>query len=301
MTAYKLTLFLHLGLGVAALLSYWVAALAKKGSAPHKLAGKVYMLVMVGLLIPALPLSLRVLTEKSAAFGWFLLYLLVITGSALWRGWSAVRNKRDFAAYTGRSYRALAWLNIGAGLAVLALGVVQQHPIFLGFSLIGLLGGRGMLRLAKAGPAHPRWWMGEHLGAMLGCGVATHIAFLSIGLPKLLPGLAGPSLRTAAWLAPLAISWLARLWLGRKYLPRQAQGAVAGMALRQDVERGGSFGVALRRFQRHLKMQPHQRQLFAETGEGIEYCQRLAGRHRTFGQGLDARAHAVVVEQAAQQ
>ena len=44
MNAYKLTLFLHLGLGVAALLSYWVAALAKKGSAPHKLAGKVYVL-----------------------------------------------------------------------------------------------------------------------------------------------------------------------------------------------------------------------------------------------------------------
>jgi hypothetical protein len=232
MTAYKITLFLHLGLGAAALLSYWVAALAKKGSAPHKLAGKVYVLLMVGLLIPALPLSLRVLMEKSAAFGWFLLYLLVITGTALWRGWYAVRFKRDFAAYTGRAYRALAGLNIGAGLAVLALGLALRQPIFLGFSLIGLLSGRGMLRLAKTGPAHPRWWMGEHLGAMLGCGVATHIAFLSIGLPKLLPTLAGPALQTTAWLAPLAISWLARLWLGRKYLPRPSVPAAAASSLR---------------------------------------------------------------------
>jgi uncharacterized membrane protein len=243
MTAYKLTLFLHLGLGVAALLSYWVAALAKKGSAPHKLAGKVYVLVMVGLLIPALPLSVRVLTEKSASFGWFLLYLLVITGTALWKGWFAVRNKRDFAAYAGPGFRALAWFNIAAGLAVLALGVVQQHPIFLGFSLIGLLAGRGMLRLAKAGPSHPRWWMAEHLGAMLGCGVATHIAFLQIGLPRLLPSLAGPVLQNVAWLGPLLVAGLAGAWLRRKYLPaalpaKPARTPATGAALDQTSSAG---------------------------------------------------------------
>ena len=82
MTAYQITLFVHVGLGVAALLSYWVAALASKGSAPHKLACKIYLLVMIGLLIPAIPLSVRILLEKSVMFGWFFFYLLLITGSA---------------------------------------------------------------------------------------------------------------------------------------------------------------------------------------------------------------------------
>ena len=59
MTAYQLTALMHSGLGVAALVTYWVAALAKKGSVPHKLAGKLYLLVMLGLLVPAVPLSLR--------------------------------------------------------------------------------------------------------------------------------------------------------------------------------------------------------------------------------------------------
>jgi uncharacterized membrane protein len=222
MNAYKITLFLHLGLGVAALLSYWVAALAKKGSRPHKLAGKLYVLVMLGVLLPAIPLSLRALLHKDTAFGWFLLYLLVITFTALWKGWYATRHKRDFAAYTGPGFHRLAWLSIASGLAVQALGLAQMQPIFLGFSTVGLLGGRGMLRLAKAGPAHPRWWMGEHFSAMIGCGVATHIAFLSIGLPKLLPALAGPAMQTTAWLAPLALAALARVWLARKYLPRPA-------------------------------------------------------------------------------
>jgi uncharacterized membrane protein len=229
MTAYQMTLLMHSGLGVAALLSYWVAALARKGSAPHKLAGKVFVLVMIGLLVPALPLSLRVF-YKSIPFAVFLLYLLVITATVLWQGWFAVRHKRDFTRYAGPGLRRLAWLNIGSGAVVLGLGLAPVNPIFLGFSLIGLLGGRAMLRLAKRGPAHPRWWMEEHLGAMLGAGVATHIAFLSLGLPRLLPAWSGSTLQTLAWLGPLAVSLLARVWLGRKYL-RGAGGAARPQAV----------------------------------------------------------------------
>ena len=227
MSAHTITVLMHSSLGVAALASYWVAALAKKGSGPHKLAGKVYVLVMIGLLIPAIPLSIRVYQHYSASFGAFLFYLLLITATALWQGWTATRNKRDFSRYADRRFRVLAWTNVVAGLAVLGLGIAMKSPIFLGFSLVGLLGGRGMLRLAKAGPSHPRWWMEQHLGAMLGCGVATHIAFLQIGLPRLLPSLAGPLLQNLAWLGPLLVAGLARVWLGRKYLGGTAPAARA--------------------------------------------------------------------------
>lgn len=220
MTAYDIAVFTHVSLGVAALFTYWVAALARKGSVPHKLAGKVYVLAMIGLLIPAFPLSVRVLQHYSVVFGWFLFYLLLITATALWQGWFATRHKRDFAAYAGRGFRRLAWANIVGGAGILGLGAATGQPILLGFSLVGILGGRGMLRLAGTGPAHPRWWMEQHLGAMLGCGVATHIAFLQLGLPRLLPALAGQTMQTLAWLGPLGVAALARLWLGRKYLPK---------------------------------------------------------------------------------
>lgn len=220
MTAYQLILTSHLGLGVAALASFWVAALAKKGSSPHKLAGKVYVLVMLGVLLPAVPLSWRALQHFSLSFGLFLFYLLLITGTALWRAWTAVRRKRDFAAYAGAGFQRLGWANIAAGAAVLGLGAATAQPIFLGFSLVGILGGNGMIKLAERGPAHPRWWMAEHIGAVLGCGVATHIAFLSIGLPRLLPAAwNGPLLQTAAWLGPLVVAAVAGVLLGRKYLP----------------------------------------------------------------------------------
>jgi hypothetical protein len=230
MDTRPIELVAHLVPGVVALATYWIAALARKGSAPHRFAGKVYLLAMVALLVPAIPLSWRVLQHFDTGFGVFLFYLLLITATALWQGWTAIVHKRDFARYTGAGYRRLAWANLLAGAGVLGLGLALLHPIFIGFSLPGLLGGRGMLKLAARGPAHPRWWMGEHLGAMLACGVATHIAFLSIGLPRLLPALAGEGMRVFAWLAPLAIALAMRLWLVRKYLPAPPARAAAKSA-----------------------------------------------------------------------
>ena len=89
MSAYSMTVLMHSGLGAAALLTYWVAALAKKGSGPHKLAGKVYVAVMIGLLLPAVPLSINAFLNFSASFGAFLFYLWLITATALWQGWFA--------------------------------------------------------------------------------------------------------------------------------------------------------------------------------------------------------------------
>ena len=217
MSTYKMTLFTHVGLGLGALVTFWVAALARKGSAPHKLAGKAYVLAMLGLLVPAVPLSARALLHFSAPFGVFLFYLMLITFTALWQGWFASRDKRDFARYAGPGYRRLAWANVLAGAAILALGVQQGNPIFGGFSLVGLLGGRGMLRLASRGPTQPRWWLPEHYGGMIGAGVATHIAFLSLGLPRLLPALSGPVLQNIAWLGPLVLAGASRAWLNRRH------------------------------------------------------------------------------------
>ena len=218
--AYLIAKYLHLSLGVLALASFWTAALARKGSGPHKLAGKAYVLVMAGLLLPAIPLSGRTLLHFSTVFGLFLFYLLLITGTALWRAWTAVRRKRDFSAYANDAFRRLGWLNIAGGAAILGVGAAAAQPVLLGFSAVGILAGRGMLRLAQDGPPHARWWMAEHISAMLGCGVATHIAFLLIGLPRVLPaGWNGPALQTFGWLAPLAVSALAGRLLARKYLP----------------------------------------------------------------------------------
>jgi len=238
MSLYKIVLAIHGGLGALSLITFWLAGFAKKGSPLHRAAGKIYLLAMVALLIPALPLAIRTLLYKSQLGGVFLLYLWVIVITSVWQSWRAIRDKRDWARYVGPVFRGLAWLSIGSGLIVLAVGVFlakQSQAIFIGFSAVGLLNGYSMLKFTRQPPDSPRWWLKEHLGAMIGNGVATHIAFLSIGLPKLMPMLAGPLLQNIAWLGPLALAVVARILLGRKYLPNPAVKPVAAKALARNT------------------------------------------------------------------
>ena len=159
--------------------------------------------------------------------------LSLITSTSVWLSWRAIRDRRDWARYTGPVYRALMWLNLASGLAIVGVGLFvaeQMQLIIVSFSLIGISTFVRMRRFSAQPPTEPRWWMREHLNAMLGNGVATHIAFLSIGLPKLLPWLVGPLFQNVAWLGPLGVAALAGVYLGRKYLG--APGRVKGLPQR---------------------------------------------------------------------
>lgn len=221
MTLHTLSYFVHVGLGSLALLTFWTAGLSRKGSPVHRLAGKAYLLAMAGLVLAAVPLTARIASFNPVA-GAFLAYLLVITVTAMWMSWRAVRDKRDWARYTGPVYRALMWANLLSGLAIAGVGLflaAQMQAIIVAFSGIGIIGFVNMWRFSRRPPEDPRWPVRQHLGAMLGNGVATHIAFLSIGLPKLLPMLAGPTLQNVAWLGPLVVAFAAGSYLTRKFLP----------------------------------------------------------------------------------
>jgi hypothetical protein len=222
MSLYSILTVIHVGLGFAALLSFWSAGLARKGSPVHKAAGKIYLGSMAALLGAALPMSFTVLAARGAVTGGFLLYLLVIATTSVWSAWRAIRDQRDWARYTGPVYRSLMWLNLISALAVAGLGLFlaqQLQLVIVAFSGIGLITFVQMRRFARRAPDDPRWWLREHLNAMLGNGVATHIAFLAIGLPRLVPALANSTWTHVAWLAPLGIAALAGLWLTRRYLP----------------------------------------------------------------------------------
>lgn len=224
MSAYSILALLHVGLGTLALVTFWMAGLSRKGSPVHRAAGKLYLLAMTGLLAAAVPMSLVVLVQRSPVFGAFLLYLLVITVTAVWSSWRAIRDKRDWARYTGPVFRGLMWLNLASGLAIAGIGLFLAQGmqlIIVAFSGIGLFAFAQMWRFSRRPPEDPRWWLREHLTAMLGNGVATHIAFLSIGLPRLLPMIEGPTLRNLAWLGPLVVAFVAGSYLTRKYLPKR--------------------------------------------------------------------------------
>ncbi len=217
MELYSITKSLHYLVGVAALASFWIAAFTRKGSPVHKFVGKIYLLAMCAIIATALVFTVVGTLDDPGPMDAFLAYLVVITATSCWLSWRAVRDKRDFARYTGPVYRVLAVLNLLAGAGIFSVGLAIGSVLLSGFSLVGFLLGIGMIRLRRGGPKHPQWWRQEHMNAMLGNGVATHIAFLAIGLPKILPMLAGPTLQMLAWFGPLVIAFVLQIWLGRKY------------------------------------------------------------------------------------
>lgn len=208
----------HALVGTAALATFWTAALATKGSRLHKASGRFYLLAMIGVVITAVPLTLAHALDGQWIGAAFLAYLIVLVSHACRMAWLAIRWKRDFARYTGPGFKISAGLLTLAGVGVVALGVAAQSWLLIIFGLIGPFGGLEARSLIRNGPSGPNWWIKEHYGAMIGNGVATHIAFLQIGLLRLVPELGSTVIQHLAWFAPLAVGIAAGRWLDRRHL-----------------------------------------------------------------------------------
>ena len=220
MPGYATFLALHIAAGTVALACFWLAVVLRKGSPMHRLAGRIYLLAMVLVIATGVPLALQFALDGRLPFAAFLGYLLLLVSTTVWLSWRAIRDRAAPARYLGPAYQALAVANPAVGVAILWLGMDRGQPLLAGFSLVGILLGADMLRRRRIIPTQPRWWMEEHYGAMVGNGAATHIAFLAIGAPKLVPALHGPAWFYLAWFGPVLLSVMAKVWLDRRYRVR---------------------------------------------------------------------------------
>jgi hypothetical protein len=184
-------------------------------------AGIVYWRSMIVIVATAVPMAGVFFWRGMPGIGTFLLYLAVITAVALSSGRRSIRLKKDQAVYRSRAYGMLAAANLLSGVIVLATGLILRNTLLIGFSFVGIVVGVRMLCKRGVISAARNWWMQEHYSAMLGCGVATHIAFLSLGLNRIVAamGLRVPTnANLVAWTLPLMAALVAGVMLGRKYL-----------------------------------------------------------------------------------
>lgn len=232
MPGYPFFVALHVTAGVLALVTFWVNGAMRKGGATHRRVGQVYAGAMVAVLVSGVPLVVQRLADGRVVGAAFLAYLLLITATATWTMWRAVRDRQAPGRFTGPMYRAIALANLIAGVGVLALGLRVGQPLLIGFSIVGLFTGYDMLRRRATLAQVPGWWRERHYAAVIGNGIATHISFLAIGLPKLLPQVSGSALYYAAWFGPLVVGLAAKLWLDRHYGPASQRPARTAAAMR---------------------------------------------------------------------
>lgn len=224
MPAYPLYLSLHVIAGTVALITFWSAAALRKGGPAHRRCGQAYLLAMAAVIVSGIPLTVQRWIEGQLVAAAFLAYLLVITATGVWTAWRAIRDQRDVVRYTGPAFMGFALASMLSGIGVLVLGLRLGAPLLIGFSAAGVLGGGGMLvkRLRRERlAARPRWWVVEHYSAMLGNGIATHIAFLLLGLPRLLPMIDGTVLHYASWFGPLVLAVIAKVVLDLRWKARR--------------------------------------------------------------------------------
>ena len=244
MDSYRIALYLHLASGAVALAAFWTAAALRKGSPRHRRAGQVFLLAMLGVLASGVPLVSALTDRGQPVTAMFLGFLIVLVSHGSWVAWRAIRDRAAPRRFYGPVYWVLSSLSAAGGAATIALGIEAGAVILQAFGAVGLLAAWGSVRSWqrwRSGQAVANWWVKEHYGAILGNGVATHIAFLSIGLRNALPFIE-PALRTQlAWLVPLAVAVLAGFYLDRRY--GRVTGRFQGNVAERSALRHGRAGA----------------------------------------------------------
>lgn len=225
MPGYSYIVAFHGLLGLIALVTFWSAAFLKKGSPKHRGIGKLFLLAMAGIVVSGIPLVIEfAFFRQKLAIALFLTFLLPLTAQACWTAWRAVTDKRDWKNLVARpGWKLAQYLPALLAVPVIWVGVRTGQLVFVGFALIPLLTAWRMHRFAKDGPQQGNWHVVMHYQAMLGAGIATHVAFLSIGMRPVWAWLAthtqipGVLIEVFPWFAPVIVATAAGVWLGKKY------------------------------------------------------------------------------------
>ena len=212
--------FVHVAFGAIGLFAFWVPVFAKKGAVNHVRFGKIFVWsAYILLAAAAIALTTRVIDLQQQGLGpsdqptlfafiVFLGYLTLVTFVIVRYGMQVLRHKADPVAMQSWLTVGLSYVAIFASAAVILYALLLDPPnkiLLFALSPIGIGNGIGQLRYMKAVSLSRRAWMYEHIGAMLGAGIAFHTAFAVFGSSRLFDIELTGWLQIVPWVAPAVI------------------------------------------------------------------------------------------------
>jgi len=213
--------WIHVVAGFTGLVAFWVPVFTRKGGHYHRLFGKIFKysayLVLGGAgLAVSLHLGLALAEgigprqePGKFAFLIFLGYLTIVTYIGLRHGLLVLQQKPDLSRLNRPWDNVLAWLAIGSSLGLIAYALYFNPPVkivLFALSPIGFGIGFGVRKAIHGHRPEKKAWFYEHMGAMLGTGVAFHTAFAVFGAARLF------SLGLTGWVA--IIPWITPALIG---------------------------------------------------------------------------------------
>jgi hypothetical protein len=204
---FRVLIWAHLITGAVGLVLFWVAGVfSKKGAAPHKRWGLVFIYCMLFTGSMAVGMSTLTLIDpmtthphfvqhpifKDAAlvrglFGWMMQFLALLTISLAWHGWGAVRHKRDHAANRRPLNVILQIVVILTALNTAWHGLQLEQYVMLGLPIVGVASGTTNLWFAYQEAPKRFAHLIEHVKASVGAAISAYTAFLAFGLVRLMP------------------------------------------------------------------------------------------------------------------
>ncbi len=265
-TIHELLRWLHVGAGFIALAAFWLPVFLPKGQRWHMRAGRFFVraayvvtstAIMTATLRLAMPLTVEPLPPgtpadvvarvvgESRMIGIFLLYLGVVTLAGLHHGLSVLYARRRGVSIRTPVHTALNALAVAGSIAVIAVGAAMRQPILLALSPIGILGGISALRYARQIDHSSMSWWYEHMGGMLGTGIAFHTAFFVFGAARLFDlGLDG-LVAVVPWVLPSLIG-VPAIVIWTSYYRRHFRHGLLGLSsLELGMEASSANGLAL--------------------------------------------------------
>ncbi|AFH59362.1 DUF2306 domain-containing protein [Paenibacillus caseinilyticus] len=183
---------LHIAGGFLALFTFWIPLVTVKGGRTHNRSGWFYVYCMGFVALSALYMGVyRIFLDPSAdesliAFSWFLIFIAILSSASAWYGLRVLRIKSRRAPHRGLGDLGFSLLLFLSGIAVCIYGFRIGFPLLQYFPLIGIVLGAQQLYYWRSVPKTRRHWILEHIGAMMGCCIATITAFTVFGAPRLL-------------------------------------------------------------------------------------------------------------------
>ncbi|MGH7358748.1 MAG: hypothetical protein ACREJR_08040 [Candidatus Rokuibacteriota bacterium] len=238
---YRVLLLFHVAAGFTGLVAFWIPAFAPKGGRVHVRAGRVFMICAFVVAGTALAIALLTLAspfgthpearpDDPARLGAalsqlrfleaFLGYLAIVTFATVWHGVRVMRSRREGTSIRTRFHTAVGVVTVLAGAGVLVMGLTfdqEARWVLLALSPIGFIVGSGMLRYARGERKEPMAHWYEHLGSMLGGGIAFHTAFAVFGIQRFIDFDLSGIVCLLPWVLPTIVGTIAITILTRHY------------------------------------------------------------------------------------
>ena len=225
---HETLLNLHVVLGALALALFWVPIFARKGSRTHIHYGKMYVWLMYIVAVSGVVMSVMVLVNPSYfkpnashtvvyQFYSLLLFLSALTFVSVRHAMLVLKHKTDTSVFRRVGFLWMPAFLVGGGVTLLVIAVNSSSTLILHyvFGGLGVFIGSIMAHFAFRQNPPRKIWLTEHIGAILGSGIAAYTAFLAFGARHWLTFLGEWQL--AAWILPGVVGTVGIVWASRRW------------------------------------------------------------------------------------